>query len=440
MLTIRRITKSTELKRFRELEDEYHYLGETHSGGDTMRLVVEEDGEWLAIMVWGSACYCLRPRDEFIGWTPPLRAERQKLVVNNRRFTILAKPGERRNLASQVLGLATRELPKLWHKEFHYRPLLAETFCDIEHSAGICYKADNWIPLGLTKGFSRVNRQDCDLYEPNGHPKSVWVKPLAKDAVATLCSCELPEDCRAGANCDAHGVLPLTAAQGESLYEALCLTKDWRDDNKSFPVGALLSIVVMGMMSGATSVKGCWRFAERLTMAQRKAICLPHAKSKAGAVARHEYKIPSYVTLFNFLQRLDLDDFGRRLSDWMWAQDGKLPRQLALDGKFVHDVMGVVSLVNVESGAPVAVAVATQKEGEAGKCEMPVGRRLLGERDLTNALVSSDALHCQQDTAREVLCAGGDHLMQIKGNQRKIVRNAKAVVKAHRAIEPCKKK
>jgi len=84
----------------------------------------------------------------------------------------------------------------------------------------------------------------------------------------------------------------------------------------------------------------------------------------------------------------------------MRAQDGNLPRQLALDGKFVHDVMGAVSLVNVESGAPVAVAVATRKEGEVGECEMPVGRRLLGEHDLANAPVSTDALHCRQDTAR----------------------------------------
>ena len=41
MLTMRRGTKSTELKRFKELEGEYHYMGETHSGGDTMRLVFE---------------------------------------------------------------------------------------------------------------------------------------------------------------------------------------------------------------------------------------------------------------------------------------------------------------------------------------------------------------------------------------------------------------
>ena len=68
MLTMRRVTEATELKRFREPEGEYHYTGETHSGGDTMRLVFEEDGEWVALMVWGSACYHLKPRDAYVGW------------------------------------------------------------------------------------------------------------------------------------------------------------------------------------------------------------------------------------------------------------------------------------------------------------------------------------------------------------------------------------
>ena len=132
-------------------------MGETHSGGDTLRLVIEDGGEWVAIMVWGGACYHLLRRDEYIGWTPSLRAQRLKLIASNRRFTILAKPGERRNLASRCLALAAREIPGLWMRKFHYRPLLAETFCDIEHSAGTCYKAAGWTPLGMTKGFTRTS-------------------------------------------------------------------------------------------------------------------------------------------------------------------------------------------------------------------------------------------------------------------------------------------
>ena len=42
MLTMRRVTQG---------DGEYHYMGETHSGGDTMRLVFEEDGKWVALML-----------------------------------------------------------------------------------------------------------------------------------------------------------------------------------------------------------------------------------------------------------------------------------------------------------------------------------------------------------------------------------------------------
>lgn len=432
-IKIRRIYKATELRRFKELEGEYHYMGETHSGGDTMRVVFEtEGGEWLALMVWGSAAYHLRPRDEYIGWPVSLRAARQKLVVNNRRFTVLAKPGTRPNLASRCLGLAMRELPRMWLRKFHYRPLLAETFCDIEHSSGTCYRAANWIPLGMTKGFSRVNRQECDLYVPNDRPKAIWVAPFVRDAVELLNSPNLPDECLEGAHCDADGILPVSPKQAESLYDAMLRVKDWRDDNKSIPAAAMLSVVVMAMMSGANSVKAIWRFGERLTMKQRRELCLRHDKDKFGRPLKAYYKIPSYVTFYKFLRKLDLADFGERLSAWLQSQAGTLPRRLALDGKFVKEVMGVVSMVDCETGAPVAVASSRRKEGSAGESELPRGRKLVRDQDLTNALVCADALHCQQETARAIIDSNGDYLLQIKENQATILQNAKAVVAARK--------
>ena len=307
MLKIRPVWKADERKRFGELEEKYHYMGETHSGGDTLRLVIEDDGEWVAIMVWGGACYHLLRRDEYIGWPPSLRAQRLKLIASNRRFTILAKPGERRNLASQCLALAAREIAGLWVRKFHYRPLLAETFCDIEHSAGTCYKAAGWTPLGMTKGFTRVNRQECDFYVPNDRPKTLWVKPLVPNALELLNARELPEDCVRGAQGNSDGVMPIGKAQRESLYDALCRVRDTRDSNRTFHIGGMLSIVVMAAMSGANSVKAIARFAQKLDMPQRRELCMPHAKSKSGVVAKHEYKVPSYVTIYNFLRTLDLD-------------------------------------------------------------------------------------------------------------------------------------
>ena len=49
MLTMRKI-RGNELRRFKGLECECHYMVETRSAGDTLRLVAEEDGEWVALM------------------------------------------------------------------------------------------------------------------------------------------------------------------------------------------------------------------------------------------------------------------------------------------------------------------------------------------------------------------------------------------------------
>ena len=439
MLTIRKVYKADELKRFHALEDRYHYMGKTHSGGETMRLVIEEDGKWVAIMVWGSACYRLKPRDEYIGWAPSLRAARQKLVVQNRRFTVLAAPGTRKNLASQCLALACRELPRLWLRRFHYRPLLAETFCDIERTAGTCYRAANWIPLGMTKGYTRVNRQERDFFVPNERPKTVWVYPLARDAVATLNSPNLPATCEAGAHSDADGVLPVSPALGESLYDAMCRVKDVRDDNRSIPSASILTLVVMAMMSGANSVKAIWRFGERLTMAQRRALHFPHDKGRTGEVLGAYYKIPRYETIYKFLQRLDLGDFAAKLSEWLSAQSGLLPRQIAVDGKFIKEVTGVVSAIDAGSGAPVAVAPTSRKEGGKGSCELPVARKMLSGMDLSNAIVSGDALHCQDSTARTILDGNGEYLLQVKGNQGGVLKAAKSVCRG-RVPDDVKKK
>ena len=170
-------------KRFDHLLGQYHYLGETCPVGDFLRQVAILDGEWVGLLAWGAACYTLKDQDQYIGWTPTLRAERQKLVVQNRRFLLLREKGEEPNLASRILGASVKALPEQWPAYFGYVPLLAETFTDIEAFVSACYKADGWTPLGRTKGFSR---HKADFFVPNDRPKKLWVKPLRKNALALL--------------------------------------------------------------------------------------------------------------------------------------------------------------------------------------------------------------------------------------------------------------
>ena len=85
-----------------------------------------------------------------------------------------------------------------------------------------------------------------------------------------------------------------------------------------------------------------------------------------------------------------------------------------LDGKAVTDRLAqVVSLVAQETGATVAFAPVLTAEKEN---EVPAARALLAATDLTDTLVSLDAGHANHATARTIVQAGGEYLIQLKGN------------------------
>lgn len=411
-LTIDVVRSAADKKRFDRLLGSFHYLGEGCAVGDYLRQVAIRDGEWVGLLAWGSACYALQDRDDVIGWTRTLRAERQKLVAQNRRYLLLSEQGAEPNLASQILGAAVRALPGQWQECFGYEPLAAETFTDIEAFEGTCYKAAGWEEVGFSKGYSRHR---ADFYVPNDRPKKLWMKRFVPDAFECLCAAELPDRCRGGAQANAHGVLPFKSAQIESLYDALRRTPDPRGKNRTFSLGAVLSIVAMAMLSGHRDISAIHRFGQRLTQAQRKALGLPR---KEG---RNFVKVPGYKVYYNLLGKLDTDAFARVLSEWLSEQAGSLPGALALDGKMVRDTIGIINLVDTETGTPRAMAPMSMKEGEGERCEMKAAQKLIeNQSDLRGQLISADALHAQDRTARSIVQRGGDYLIQVKNNRKTV--------------------
>lgn len=59
-------------------------------------------------------------------------------------------------------------MPEHWEQAHGYKPLLANTFSDIEQYEGTCYKVSNWIARGQTKAFER-QRIDPPI-RPIPHP------------------------------------------------------------------------------------------------------------------------------------------------------------------------------------------------------------------------------------------------------------------------------
>ena len=417
-LTVR-VAQPHEAAAFDGQLADHHYLGAGRPVGDYLRQLVERDGQPVALLVWGPSCYALKDRDLWISWSASQRVERLKLVVQNRRFLLLAAKGQSPNLASQSLGAALRALPGQWREHFGYRPLLAESFTDPEAYAGTCYKASNWEPVGFSAGYSRHR---ADFYVANERPKKLWLRELSPKARAQLRATQVPQECRAGLIAPPSGVLPVTQPQMKSLLDVFRRAPDPRDSNTQYRTGPVLTLIAMALLAGRRDIAEIARFATTLSQPQRRQLGLPR---KTGT--RAFYKIPGYGVFYALLTRMDPEPFAALLSQWLLARAGTLPQALAMDGKMIRDHLGLLTLAQHEDGAPQALAVYDQKEGTP-RCEQTAATALLERLPaLDGKIITADALHCQRATARVIVEKGGDYLVQIKGNQPGLLQQARAL-------------
>ena len=417
-LTVRVVTQRHEVVAFDRRLAGKHYLGKTPPVGDFMRQVVEREGEVVGQLVWGAAALKLKDREEWIGWSRTQRAERLKLVVQNRRYLLLRDKGQEPNLASQTLAAACRALPEQWEERFGYRPLLAETFTDPEAYAGTCYKASGWEPVGMSQGH---RRHRADYYIPNERPKRLWMKALCPQAREKLRAVHLAESLSGGCVSAPGGMLPLNPPQRRSLLEVLRRAPDPRGRNTRFRTGPVLTLVALALLGGARDVAQIARFARRLQPKERAALGLPIKKG-----TRRFYEVPSYSVFYQVLSRMDPEEFAKVLNGWLAEQAGELPAALCLDGKMIRDLIGTVTLADAEDGSPVAVAIMDQKEG-GQRCEQTAAGELIDSLgSLEGQTVTADPLHCQRRMARAVVEKGGDYLFQIKGNQPNLLKHARA--------------
>jgi hypothetical protein len=414
-----RIASETEFAWFDDLLADKHYLGAGRAVGDYLRQVVEVDGKAVALLVWGPACYALKDRDQWISWSTVQRLERLKLIVQNRRFLVLADKGQSPNLASQAMGAALRALPDHWLERFGYRPLLAESFTDPEGYAGTCYKASNWEAVGQSAGHSRHR---ADFYVPNGRPKKLWLRALCPQGREHLKAQQVPEDCRAGLIAAPTGTLPIKAQQLDCLMDVLRKAPDPRASNTVYRTYAVLTVIAMALLAGRREIAEIARFATSLSQPQRRRLGFPRKKGTKAF-----WQVPSYSVFYQVLTRMDPEAFAKILNEWLHSRAGSLPGALALDGKMIRDHIGLLTLAQHEDGAPVAVAVYDQKEGTQ-RCELSAASALLEKLPaLDGKMITADALHCQRTHATTIVEKGGDYLLQIKANQENLLKKAQAL-------------
>jgi len=170
--------------RFATALADFHYLGCGGTVGENLQYTVSDrSGRLLACLLFGSAAWKCRSRDEFIGWSLEQKQKRLPLITNNSRFLILPHV-KVPHLASWILGRALRRLSVDWQQKYGHRIVLVETFVEQQRFVGTSYRAANWIRLGSTTGRSRQDRERR-LRVP---VKDVYVYPLDRGFQKALAS------------------------------------------------------------------------------------------------------------------------------------------------------------------------------------------------------------------------------------------------------------
>lgn len=185
-LQFRLIQDAGERRLFREYLDRYHYLGYRAPYGAQLRYWVrpaQPELPPLAALLFTSAAWRMAPRDQWIGWSNPVRQHNLPRVVSHSRFLILPW-APIPNLASHILSRVARRLPEDWQAQYGVQPVLLETLVDPARYRGICYRAANWVEVGLTRGRGRMDRSGT----AQGIRKRIFLYPLHRRWRQLLCT------------------------------------------------------------------------------------------------------------------------------------------------------------------------------------------------------------------------------------------------------------
>jgi hypothetical protein len=175
-LEIRQVRRTPEDAYVNGMLEQYHYLGYAQPVGEHLKYLIRAQGQPIACLCYASAPLRLGLRDRYIGWSDSVRQANLRNIAYQSRFLIL--PWVKvRYLASHLLGCISRRLSEDWQKLYAHPIYFTETFVDFERYPGTCYRAANWVCLGVTTGRGTKAKKG----RPTVSRKLTFGYPLVRD-------------------------------------------------------------------------------------------------------------------------------------------------------------------------------------------------------------------------------------------------------------------
>jgi predicted transposase YbfD/YdcC len=178
----------------------------------------------------------------------------------------------------------------------------------------------------------------------------------------------------------------------------------------------VLAVALAAVVAGARSFTA---------IAEWAADAAPQARSQLGVAG----KVASESTIRRCLQRLAPDDLDELIGAWMWLQTSTIGgrRVIAFDGKTLRGARDAAgNLTHLLAGLCQRTGTVLGQLAVGAKTnEIPLLTKLLNTMDITGAVITADALHCQRGTAEHIVGRGGHYIFTVKDNQRKLRKQLK---------------
>jgi hypothetical protein len=425
-----RLLAEEERPGFDRLLQEQHYLHDSVLTGQSLRYVAELDGQWVAVLAFSAAALHLKTREWWIGWSPRQRARRLAMVVNNSRFLVLPERHRYPNLASRVLALCLRRLSADWEQHWNHPVLVVESFVDESRYRGTCYRACGFEAVGPTQGFGRSSR---DFYLPHGQPKQLYLRELRPGARKLLRQPRWPEEL-AVHEAEVAGPCPFRASALQTLRERFdTLPDSRRGHGLRHRQRFVLACAAVATLMGTCGYRAFENTAKKFTQRQLKALGSQPDEDDGW------YYPPSDSTFQRVLQRVNPRRLAALVGRWLAEQEIGALARLAVDGKVLRGS-------GRQDGKPLQLFSAVthhlrltleQIPIEDKSNEIPALKPLLQKiQPPPGTLITADAMHCQQESARFITQElGGDYLFGLKGNQSGVLDKAQRLL-AQQAFSP----
>ena len=208
-----------------------------------------------------------------------------------------------------------------------------------------------------------------------------------------------------------------------------------RPQGRRFPLAALLTLAVAALLANHLSVLAIaeWGAAQRETM--RRALgftgdAMPHQTTLHRLFARLDAPLLA-VTLARAMQAQMREPGVLHRGAQGVAVDGKAHRGRLVGHPLTACPIHMLSALCHETGLVLAQMPVTAT-GDKPAAELATAPALIATLDWQGRVLTGDALYCQRGLCQQLVDAGGDYLVIVKGNQHNLHHHL-ATLFAHRA-------